>query len=121
MQRGEIWLVNLDPTIGAEIKKTRPAVIVSDDTIGKLPLKIIAPITDWKERYAIAPWMIRVDPTAENGLQKPSAIDTFQLRSIAHERFAKKLGNVTSEEMSRIESGLILVLRLPIKILKKNG
>ena len=38
MQRGEIWLINLDPTIGAEIKKTRPAVIVSDDAIGILPL-----------------------------------------------------------------------------------
>lgn len=118
MQRSEIWLVNLDPTIGAEIKKIRPALIVSDDNIGKLPLKIIAPLTDWKDRYAIAPWMIRVEPDVENGLTKSSAIDTFQLRSIAHERFVKRLGNVTSEEMSQVERGLILVLRLPIKLLK---
>ena len=48
MRQGEIWLINLDPTIGAEIKKTRPAVIVSDDAIGKLPLKIIVPITDYR-------------------------------------------------------------------------
>ncbi len=38
-KRGEIWLINLDPTIGAEIKKTRPAVVVNSDYIGKLPLK----------------------------------------------------------------------------------
>ena len=49
MKRGEIWLINLDPTLGAEIKKTRPAVIVSADQLGKLPLSIIVPITDWKE------------------------------------------------------------------------
>ena len=36
MRRGEIWLINLDPTIGAEIKKTRPAVIVNDDAVGIL-------------------------------------------------------------------------------------
>lgn len=39
MRRGEIWLINLSPTVGAEIKKTRPAVIVSDNAIGILPLK----------------------------------------------------------------------------------
>jgi len=44
MLRGEVWLINLDPTIGAEIKKTRPAVIVNDDGVGILPLKIIVPI-----------------------------------------------------------------------------
>jgi mRNA-degrading endonuclease toxin of MazEF toxin-antitoxin module len=49
MRRGEIWLINLDPTVGAEIMKTRPAVIVSDDAIGVLLLKVIVPITDWGE------------------------------------------------------------------------
>ena len=118
MLRSEIWLVNLDPALGAEINKTRPALIVSDDNIGKLPLKIIAPLTDWKDRYAIVPWMIRLEPDAENGLTKPSAIDTFQLRSIAQERFVKRLGKVTVETMTQVEKGLILVLRLPIKVMK---
>lgn len=48
MKRGEIWQVNLDPTIGAEIQKLRPAIIVNDDSIGILPLRVIIPITDWK-------------------------------------------------------------------------
>ena len=59
--QNEIWLLNLDPTIGAEIQKTRPAVIVNDNAIGKLPLKIIVQITDWKDRYEIAPWMIKIE------------------------------------------------------------
>jgi mRNA interferase MazF len=67
MRRGEIWLINLDPTVGAEIRKTRPAVIVNDDAVGILPLKVIVPITDWKDRYAVAPWMVRLIPIATMG------------------------------------------------------
>ena len=44
MKQGEIWLINLDPAIGAEIKKTRPAIILNDNSLGKLPLKIIVPL-----------------------------------------------------------------------------
>lgn len=57
MKQGEIWLINLDPTMGAEIKKTRPAIVVNDNSLGILPLKIIVPVTDWKEKFDIAPWM----------------------------------------------------------------
>ncbi len=77
MRRGDLWLINLDPTVGAEIKKTRPAVIVSDDSIGVLPLKVIVPVTDWKDHYAVAPWLVRLESTAENGLSKLSAADAL--------------------------------------------
>jgi len=60
MKQGEIWLINLDPAIGAEIKKTRPAIIMNDNSLGKLPLKIIIPVTEWKEKYGIAPWMVKI-------------------------------------------------------------
>jgi len=49
MKQGDIWLISLDPTIGAEIKKTRPAIIVNDDILGKLPLKIIVPLIGKKD------------------------------------------------------------------------
>jgi mRNA interferase MazF len=52
MHSGEVWLINLDPTVGAEIRKTRPAVIVNDDAVGLLPLKVIVPVTEWKDRYS---------------------------------------------------------------------
>jgi mRNA interferase MazF len=53
--RSEIWLVNLNPTIGSEIRKTRPVVVISVDSIGKLPLKLIAPVTDWKTHFELNP------------------------------------------------------------------
>lgn len=112
MQRGDIWLINLDPTIGAEIKKTRPAVIVSDDAIGKLPLKVIVPITDWKDRYALAPWMVKLEPDNENNLDKPSAADAFQVRSVSQERFVRRIGHVSAETLEWITRALAIVLSI---------
>jgi len=45
MRRGQVWLYGADPTIGDEIGKTRPAIIVSNDNVGVLRLKIVVPIT----------------------------------------------------------------------------
>jgi mRNA interferase MazF len=110
MHKGEIWLINLDPTMGAEIKKSRPAVIVSEDAIGILPLRVIVPLTDWKDRYTIAPWMVRVDPDTRNGLSKSSAADSFQIRSVAQERFIKQLGNISSTRLAEILIAIRLVI-----------
>ena len=90
MNQSEIWLINLDPTKGPELQKVRPAVIVNDNRLGKLPLKIIVPITDWKERYEIAPWMVKIEPNIMNGLMKDSSADCFQIRSLSEERLLKK-------------------------------
>ena len=68
MNQSEIWLIDLDPTKGAELRKVRPAVIVNDNRLGKLPLKIIVPITDWKDRYQIVPWMVKIEPNILTGL-----------------------------------------------------
>ena len=95
MRRGEIWLVALEPTVGAEIGKTRPLVIVSDETVGILLLEVIVPITDWKERYTERNWMVRLEPSGENGLAKVSAADAFQVRSVSQERFVRQLGTLS--------------------------
>jgi mRNA interferase MazF len=98
MKQSEIWLINLDPTIGAEMRKTRPALIINDDALGRLPLKIIVPITDWKDHYSIAPWMVKIEPAIDNGLVKTSSIDCFQIRSVSEKRLVKQLGKITIEE-----------------------
>lgn len=94
MKQGEIWQVNLDPTIGAEMTKSRPCVILNNDMVGKLALKIIAPITDFKEHYALVPWMVTIEPNTINGLNKKSSIDLFQVRSLSQKRLARKIGSV---------------------------
>jgi len=112
MKQNEIWLINLDPSIGAEIRKTRPAVIISDDALGKLPLKIIVPVTDWKDHYQVAPWMVKIYPSVENGLSKISSIDCFQIRSVSESRFVKRLGIVDENAHEKIKIALSKVLSI---------
>ncbi len=112
MKQGEVWLINLEPTIGSEIRKTRPAVIVNDDVIGKLPLKVIVPITDWKDKYAVAPWMVKLVPNRINKLTKVSTADCFQVRSVSEQRFVKKLGEVDADARRFVRQGLAIVLSI---------
>lgn len=112
MHRSEVWLVRLDPTLGTEIIKTRPAITVNDNAIGILPLKVIVQITDWKERFAIRPWMICIQPSPENGLSKISDADTFQVRSVSETRLTKKLGQVENDTMQQISEALAIVLAI---------
>jgi mRNA interferase MazF len=108
--KGEIWLINLDPTIGAEIKKMRPAIIVNEDAMGILPLRIIIPLTEWKDRYFIAPWMVRIDPDTDNGLNKTSAADAFQIRSVSQIRFTRQIGRITNETLDKILKAIQIVV-----------
>ncbi|HRR08051.1 MAG TPA: type II toxin-antitoxin system PemK/MazF family toxin [Rhodothermales bacterium] len=112
MKQSEIWLIDLDPTKGAEIQKKRPAIIVNDDRLGKLPLKVIVPITDWKDRYGIAPWMVKIEPSTTNGLSKTSSVDCFQIRCLSQERLIKKLGDIDTASLNQIKEAISKVLDL---------
>jgi mRNA interferase MazF len=112
MKQSDIWLIDLDPTKGAEIRKERPAIIVNDNRLGKLPLKVIIPITDWKESYSIAPWMVKIEPTSNNGLSKISSADCFQIRSISEQRLIKKLGSIDESILNEIKEAIRKVLDL---------
>ena len=109
-KRGEVWLVNFDPTVGSEIKKTRPAVVVSSDSVGRLPIKLIAPITEWKDHYHSNMWHIEIAPSSSNGLREISAVDVLQLRSVDKQRFVQKLGRVKSDIMEEIVAAIAMVI-----------
>ena len=109
MRQREIWVVNLDPTIGAEIQKTRPCIIVNDNTVGVLPLKIIAPITDYKDKFKDVPWMVTLTPGHGNGLDKKSVIDIFQVRSVAEERLVERVGMIEVDQMVSVKAALKVV------------
>ena len=109
-KRSEIWLVNLDPTIGAEIKKTRPAVIISSDAVGILPVRLIAPITGWDDRYSGNIWHIPLTPDTANNLSKPSAIDVLQVRGVDTARLIHRIGKLPPKAMQQITLALAAVI-----------
>ena len=104
--QGEIWRVLLDPGQGAEMGKARPCVIVSSPNVGRLPLHIIVPITDWKSHYNRYPWMTKLIPSAQNGLSKISAADGYQVRSVSPLRFLDILGKVSHDDLLDIEASI---------------
>lgn len=87
MKQKEIWLISLDPTIGAEIKKTRPCVILND-------------------KYKDVPWMVKLSPDRVNNLDKVSVIDVFQVRSVSEERLIKKVGSIKEEHLLQVKEAL---------------
>lgn len=109
-KRGEVWLVSLDPVRGSELQKTRPVVVVSADTLGVLPVKVVVPFTGWNERYKSKLWLTRVDPTPENGLLNPSAADSLQTRSVSLERFGRLMGTLEPETVQRIAKSLAVLV-----------
>jgi mRNA interferase MazF len=112
-KRGEIWLVSFDPTLGSEIKKTRPAVVISSDAVGRLPIKLVAPITDWKPQFLANLWHVRIDPDSTNGLLKVSAVDALQLRGLDHQRFVRKLGELNANLLEEIVLAIAAVIEHP--------
>ena len=109
-RRGEVWNVDFDPTIGAEIQKIRPAVVVSINGIGRLPLKLVAPITDWKIHFSGRIWLVNVKPTNTNGLTKESAVDVLQVKSLDVQRFLTKRGRLKATLMSEISGAIAAII-----------
>jgi mRNA interferase MazF len=92
--RGEVWLVNFDPTIGSEIRKTRPALVVSPDDLNKiLRTVIVAPLTSGGR-----PARFRV---AANFAGRPGLVVLDQTRSVARERFIRRLGSIDPETLNQ--------------------
>jgi mRNA interferase MazF len=112
-RRGEIWLVDFDPAIGTEIQKIRPALVISTDKIGRLPLRIVVPNTDWKPQYVSYPWFVELPTSSSNGLAKDSGADAFQIKSVSQARFVRLLGKVTDAQLDDIASAIALCVGMP--------
>ena len=110
MKQADIWEIELSSTIGAEIKKVRPAVIINDDAIGVLPLRVIVPITGWKDQFQDALWMVKLEPESNNNLKKLSVVDCFQIRSVSTLRFVRKVGTVSIENLEQIKEAVKAVI-----------
>ena len=109
-RKGEIWMVDFNPTQGSEIAKCRPAVVVSSDDIGKLELKIVVPVTDWNPRYEHTAWFTHLSATALTGLSKESGADGFQVKSVSLNRFKEKLGEVDEDDLYIILNTIALCI-----------
>lgn len=108
-RRGDIYLVNFDPTIGAEIKKTRPAIIVQNDIANRhSPITIVAAITS-QFNEPLYPTEVHIK-APEGGLTSDSVALLNQIRSIDKRRLVKRVGVVRSETMEGVDRAIQISL-----------
>ena len=115
MRRGEIRIVNLSPTIGAEAARTRPAVVVSNDGANTTAARLghgvvtVVPITTSTERVYPFQVLLTSDDT---GLERDSKAQAEQVRSISVERVGRLIGQVPFDLMAHLDDALRLHLAL---------
>ena len=112
LRRGEIYLCSFDPTVGHEIKKTRPALVIQNDVGNRYsPLTIVAAITS---AISPVPYPVEVviDPTAGNGMVVRSSIRLDQIRTVDRQRLARRLGVVDSAIVAKVDEALKISLGL---------
>jgi mRNA interferase MazF len=105
-QRGEIWWVRLDPTIGAEIKKSRPCLVVSTNIVNERRRTVVViPLSSSPQ-----PSPPLLMPVVCDGRNAVAVVD--QIRAVSKERLDRRIGLVSNEEMGAIETGLRQILEL---------
>jgi mRNA interferase MazF len=110
-KRGEIYLVSFDPTIGAEIKKTRPALVLQNDIANRFsPITIVAAVTS-RVSGELYPTEVLVR-APEGGLQVDSLVLLNQIRSIDTERLVRRMGTLPRRTMDRVDKALMVSVGL---------
>ena len=103
-RRGEVWWVSFDPSIGGEIKKTRPAIVVSNDAAnGALNRVIVVPITSQVAKVYPGETLVTL-----NGEQRKAMAD--QIATASKQRFGNRLGNLSRTDMAAVENAVLFQL-----------
>jgi mRNA interferase MazF len=84
--------------------------VISSDGVGRLPVKLVAPITEWKDAFEDCIWLVKIDPDRQNGLTKASAADLLQLRGMDTRRFITRLGHLPEPLMTQVAAAVAIVV-----------
>jgi mRNA interferase MazF len=111
-RRGEIYLTALDPTLGREIKKTRPALVIQNDTSNRLSdITIVAPITS-TVRFPLNPVHVMLEANRMTGLEVTSVSLLNQIRAVDRLRLIRRLGVVDDLTLERVDEAIKISLGL---------
>ncbi len=106
IRRGEIWWVSLDPTQGSEIKKTRPCLVLSHDTLNKLRRTVVVvPLSSAAKPHP----PITVPVTCQ---RKPAIAIVDQVRAVAKHRLKSRIEDASSEDIRVVANGIMTILQL---------
>ncbi len=104
MKRGDVYLVSLDPVVGSETGKTRPAIVAQNDLANRSsPTVTVIPITSRTDR--VFPFQVRL-PAGEGGLERAGKALCEQIRTVSRQRLKRRLGRLPPERMREIRAAL---------------
>ena len=107
-RRGDVYWVNLDPVVGTEIRKTRPAVVVSNDSCNRYGTRVVViPVTSNVDSLYPGEAMVEVKGKRGRALGD-------QIRSIDKSRLKARVARLTADEMSRVDEAMAITLGLPL-------
>lgn len=109
-KRGEVWFVELDPVVGHEQGRRRPALVVSSNQLNasRAELVTVLPITTKDRKISLR---VHLKPP-NGGVARDSWVITEQVRTVSRERLQRCLGSVSAREMSQVENALRIFLDL---------
>ena len=110
MKQGEIWDINLGKNHATDGGAKCPVIVINDDTISILPVRVIVPLTKWQDEFDDAIWLIKVDPNNENNLDRTSAVDAFQMHTIPTTRFIRRIGIISVQELQHIKNAIKAII-----------
>ena len=111
-RRGEIYLTALDPTLGREIQKTRPALVIQNDVSNRWSdISIVAPITS-TVRFPLNPVHVLLAANENTGLAVTSVALLNQIRAVDRLRFMKRLGAIDAQTLERLDEAIKISLGL---------
>ncbi len=103
MLRGEVWHTEAKNGL-------RLVVIVSSDALGVLPLRVVVPLVNWKEEFTSAPWLVRIPPLLNSGIEEVMAADTLQVYSTSNSNFKTRLGLLPVRIVDEVSAALAQVV-----------
>lgn len=116
-KRGDIWLVNLDPAIGSEIKKTHPAVILSNDINNEYADTVtVIPVTSASEKIYPFETLLLV---GEGGLKQNSKAKANQIRTVDKKRLVRLIGSLPESKISELEYAVAVHLDMKGEEIKR--
>jgi mRNA interferase MazF len=111
LARGDVVTVRFDPTEGSEIRSTRPAVVVSNDTACRFDAVVqVVPVTGLPDRE-LRPYESRVESKG-SGIARPSRLVANQIRTVSKRRVGEVIGRLSREEVSTLDRALAIQLAL---------
>ncbi len=105
MNRGEVWRLALDDSEEGE-GSSRMVIILSNDALAVLPLRVVVPLVTWRDTFAAAPWIVRVPPVLNSGLDGVMAADALQVRSVSTTRLTQRMGSLPERITTQVAAAI---------------